>query len=66
MWQPYKDITHLYFKNAIIAVDPFHVVKHLLDCFKHIRLYIMYQVEYNSDRYYLLKTWKDLIEKIFL
>lgn len=63
MWQPYKDITHLYLKNAIIAVDPFHVVKHLLDCFRRVRLNIMYQVEYNSDSYYLLKTWKDLIEK---
>ena len=23
----------------------------------------MYQIEYNSDSYYLLKTWKDLLEK---
>lgn len=43
MWQPYKDITHLYLKNAIITVNPFHVVKHLLDCFKHVRLNIMYK-----------------------
>lgn len=63
MWEPYKDIADKYLKNAIIAVDPFHVVKHLMECFTRIRLNIMYQVEYNSDSYYLLKTWKDLLEK---
>ena len=63
MWEPYKDIAVVYLKNALIAVDPFHVVKHLMDCFRRIRLNIMYQVDYNSTSYYLLKTWKDLIEK---
>lgn len=63
MWEPYKDVAHRYFKNAIVAVDPFHVVKHLMNCFTRIRLNILYQLEYNSDSYYLLKTWKDLIEK---
>lgn len=67
MWEPYKDIAQRFLKNAVIAVDPFHVVKHLMDCFRRIRLNIMYQVEYNSDSYYLLKSWKDLIEKdVFL
>lgn len=63
MWEPYKDIANTYLRNAIIAVDPFHIVKHLMDGFKRIRLNIMYQTEYNSNSYYLLKTWKDLIEK---
>lgn len=63
MWEPYKDIAHKYFINAIVAVDPFHVIKHLGDAFSRIRLNIMYQVEYNSDSYYLLKSWKDLIER---
>lgn len=67
MWEPYRDIAHMYLKNAIIAVDPFHVVEHLSDAFTRIRLNIMYQVEYNSDSYYLLKSWKDLVEKdVFL
>ena len=26
MWEPYKDITQRFLKNAIIAGDPFHVV----------------------------------------
>ena len=63
MWQPYKDIALKYFKNAAIAVVPFHVVKHLTESFSRIRLNILYQVEYGSDSYYLLKTWKDLVEK---
>lgn len=63
MWEPYKDIAHRYLKNAMVAVDPFHVIKHLMDCFTRIRLNILYQLEYNSSSYYLLKTWKDLIEK---
>ena len=63
MWQPYKDIALKYFKNAAIAVDPFHVVKHLTESFSRIRLNILYQVEHGSDSYYLLKTWKDLVEK---
>lgn len=67
MWEPYRDIAHMYLKNAIIAVDPFHVVEHLSDAFTRIHLNIMYQVEYNSDSYYLLKSWKDLVEKdVFL
>ncbi len=63
MWEPYKDIANTYLKNTIIAVDPFHVVKHLVDYFKRIRFNIMYQTEYNSNDYYLLKTWKDLIKR---
>lgn len=38
-----------------------------MDTFRRIRLNILYQLEYNSDGYYLLKSWKDLIEKhVFL
>lgn len=67
MWEPYNDIAVHYFKNATVAVDPFHVVKHLMDAFSRVRLNIMYQCEYGSDSYYLLKSWKDLIEKnVFL
>ena len=67
MWIPYKDVSKKYLPNCIIAVDPFHVVEHLTNAFARIRLNILNQCEYNSDTYYLLKTWKDLIEKdVFL
>lgn len=65
MWFPYKEVANKYFPNCIVAVDPFHVVEHLMTSFRRIRLNIMYQVEYGSDSYYLLKTWKDLIERMF-
>lgn len=67
MWEPYKEVCEKYLPNCIIAVDPFHVVKHLMDGFVRIRLNILNQCEYDSTAYYLLKTWKDLIEKdVFL
>ncbi|MEG0468708.1 MAG: transposase, partial [Longicatena sp.] len=67
MWEPYKAIALRYFKNAIIAIDPFHVIEHLMSAFSRIRLNILYQVDCTSSSYYLLKSWKDLIEKdIFL
>lgn len=67
MWLPYKEVCKKYLPSCIIAVDPFHVVKHLMEGFSRIRLNILNQCEYDSTTYYLLKTWKDLIEKdVFL
>ena len=67
MWPPYKEVCEKSLPNCIIAVDPFHVVRHLMEGFSRIRLNILNQCEYDSTTYYLLKTWKDLIEKdVFL
>ena len=63
MWKPYKDVALRQFKNCKIAVDPFHVVKHLCDAFTKIRITIMNQCPYNSDAYYLLKKWHFLLDK---
>lgn len=63
MWEPYKDIVNTYLPNAIVAVDPFHVVKHLYEAFNRIRLDIQGQVLYNSNTYYLLKHWNWLLMK---
>lgn len=63
MWEPYKDIATKYFKKCILAVDPFHVIKHLSECFTRIRLNIMRQVNQDSTTYYLLKKWHYLLEK---
>ena len=51
-----------YLKNCEIAVDSFHVIKHLTEGFSHIRVDIMNQCVYNSPSYYLLKTWHRLLE----
>lgn len=63
MWLPYKQVVQRYLVNAQIAVDPFHVISHLMNGLSRIRITLQNQVEYGSDAYYLLKTWKDLLEK---
>ncbi|WP_368670201.1 transposase [Holdemania filiformis] len=62
MWEPYRDIAHCYFKNAEVAVDPFHVTEHLTLAFTRIRVDIMNQSAYQSPAYYLLKKWHKLLE----
>lgn len=61
MWQPYKDVAIKYFPNCEVACDPFHVVEHLQMALTRVRLNVQNNVEYKSDAYYLLKTWKDLL-----
>lgn len=61
MWRPYKDVIEAYLPNAIIAVDPFHVVKHLTENFTKIRISHMNKAVYDSNAYYLLKKWNWLL-----
>lgn len=61
MWETYKEIAERYFPNCIVAVDPFHYVKHLCDGFERLRINIMNRCIYNSDGYYLLKKWNWLL-----
>lgn len=63
MWQPYKDVALRQFKKCKVAVDPFHVVKHICDDFTKVRVNIMNQCPTSSDSYYLLKKWHWLLEK---
>lgn len=62
MWEPYKDVAEIYLPNAEIAVDTFHVIKHLEDALTRARINVQKQFEYESDAYYLLKTWHKLLE----
>ena len=62
MWEPYKDVVNLYLKNAIIAIDPFHVIEHLTRGFHSLRISIQNQCVYNSPTYYLLKKWHKLLD----
>lgn len=64
MWESYRNIAKLYFKKAIIAVDSFHVVKHLNDAMIKIRLKVMNKynkktnkLESNDMYYYMLKKF---------
>lgn len=61
MWQPYKDVVLKYLPNAVIAVDPFHVISHLTDDFTRLRINIMNQQPHDSAAYYLLKHWYKLL-----
>ncbi len=63
MWEPCKIVAKEAFPNCIVAVDPFHFIKHLCDDFNRLRLNLMNQCEYNSNAYYLLKKWHFLLEK---
>ena len=62
MWRPYEETARKWLKNAIVAVDPFHVIEHLNDDFSDIRIRVMKRCVYGSHAYYLLKTWHKLLE----
>ena len=64
MWETYITIGKLYFKNAKIAVDSFHVIKHLNEAMIKIRLRIMRKfdkrtnsLKANDMYYYMLKKF---------
>jgi len=58
MWKSYRDIARKLFRNARIAVDPFHVVEeHLNSDFSKIHIALMKECVYGSNAYYLLKNW---------
>ncbi len=59
---PYKSVVSRYLPNAVIAVDPFHVVKTLCNGFARLRVEIMKNQTYGSAGYYLLKRWHRLLE----
>ena len=62
MWEPYKNVALKWLPNAIIAVDPFHVIEHLSEDFTKIRIKVMNAKIYGSNSYYLLKHWHKLLE----
>lgn len=62
MWQTYLDIATQYLPSATICVDSFHVIKHLNEAMKKIRLQVQgrFVSSKDSDRngyYWLLKSF---------
>ena len=45
-WRPYIDSCYRYLSNCIVAIDPFHYVKHLCDDFHNLRIKLMKKEEY--------------------
>ena len=52
-----------YFPNCIVAIDPFHVIKHLQSDFNRLRVDLMNKCPYGSNSYYLIKKWSWLLMK---
>ncbi len=63
MNENYRDIASIYFRNAIIVADSYHVVRHVHDALDKVRKRIMrrYEDDKRSDRYYLLKYRDELL-----
>ncbi len=64
MWDTYRDLSEIYFPNAKIAVDSFHVIKHLNEAMDKIRIKVMkkydkrtHSLESNDMYYYMLKKF---------
>ena len=61
MWEPYLDIASIYFPDAIVAIDSFHVLKEMGSALDKVRRRIMNGYSKGSEEYYLLKKWNDLL-----
>lgn len=48
MYKTYKELAHIFFKNAIVCIDPFHVTKKVNDSLNAQRKYVMRK--YSSDK----------------
>ena len=64
MWDTYRDLAFIYFKNASIAIDSFHVIQHLNNAVIQIRLKIMAKYDKrtksllaNDIYYYMIKKF---------
>ena len=61
MWEPYLDVASIYFPDAIVAIDSFHVLKEMGFALDKVRRRIMSGYQKGSEEYYLLKKWNDLL-----
>lgn len=59
----YRDIARVYFPNAVLVADSFHVVKNISKALDDARLRIMRRYDYDKtlDEYYMLKYRKELL-----
>jgi len=55
LYDNYRDVAKAYFPQAIICADSFHVLKHLTEAFKKIRLKCKRETEDESLKYLLVK-----------
>lgn len=55
LYDSYRIIAHDYFPNSVICADPYHVLKHLTDCFKAVRLKCRRTTQDENLQYLLVK-----------
>ena len=65
MYQLYKDVAEVYFPEAKICVDSFHVVKLICNACDNVRIRIMKQFDTSSEEYQLLKNFNWLLRKSY-
>lgn len=63
MWDQYRELAEVYFPNARICVDSFHVIKLINYAFNKVRIRIMNQYDRSSEEYRLLKRFAWLLNK---
>ena len=63
MFQLYKDVVSIYFPEAIICVDSFHVIKLINQAFTSVRVRVMKSFETTSEEYQLLKRFNWVLIK---
>ena len=57
MWDTYRELAEVYFPNAKVCVDSFHVVKLINYVFNKVRIRTMNQYDRKSEEYRLLKRY---------
>ena len=61
MWEPYLDVVSIYFPNAVVAIDSFHVIKEIGFALDKVRRRIMNGCQKGTTEYYLLKKWNETL-----
>lgn len=59
----YKDIAEVYFPNAKICIDSFHVIQQINKAFTDVRVRVMKSFEKTSEEYQLLKRFNWVLIK---
>ena len=63
MWLPYKQIAQIYFRNASISIDSFHVMEHISSALKSVKNKVKNSLIEKSNEKYLLTKFDYLLSK---
>ena len=63
MYEPYRSIQKLYFPDAVLICDSYHVIENINKALTKVRIRVMNRFEKDSVEYYLLKNFNFLLTK---